>query len=62
MTSADVAVQIKLLILFTVGLLTVLGILAVAIFRSKRFTWRYDLPLVAVAAVMLFVLVSLATQ
>lgn len=61
MTTADVAVQVKLLILFAVGLITVLTVLTVALAKRRRFTWQQDLPLVAIAAVMVFILYSLAT-
>lgn len=59
MTIADTAVQIKLMILFTVGLIALLTIIVVSIRHDHRIALNSTLPLMIVALFMLIVLISL---
>ncbi|MCH5462846.1 hypothetical protein HC026_07530 [Lactobacillus sp. LC28-10] len=59
MTIADTAVQIKLMILFAVGLITLLTVIVLSIRRDHRIVLNSTLPLIIVSAFMLIVLTSL---
>lgn len=58
MTAADTAVQIKLLILFTIGLVTMIVTITACIRHDRRIDYRSTLPLICVA---LFMLAGIAT-
>lgn len=60
MTIPDTAVQIKLLILFTVGIIALITAIVLSIRRDHRIALTSTLPLMIVAAFMLIVLVILA--
>lgn len=59
MTIADTAVQLKLIILYAVGLIALLSVIIVSIRHDHRIALNSTLPLIIVAAFMLFVLISL---
>ncbi|WP_203652224.1 hypothetical protein [Secundilactobacillus yichangensis] len=59
MTIADTAVQIKLMILFAVGLIALLTVIIVSIRHDHRIAFNSTLPLMIVALFMLIVLISL---
>lgn len=59
MTIADTAVQIKLMILFAVGLITLLTVIILNIRHDHRIALNSTLPLIIVALFMLIVLISL---
>lgn len=60
MTIADTAVQIKLMILFAVGLITLLTVIIISIRHDHRITLNSTLPLILVALFMLIALISLS--
>ncbi|MTV81372.1 hypothetical protein [Secundilactobacillus folii] len=60
MTNPDIAVQIKLAILFAVGLIAVLTMITFNIRQDHRVALTSTLPLIVVAAFMLMVLIFLA--
>lgn len=60
MTHADIAVQIKLLILFTVGLITLLTFIIRHYRQDHRIDFKTTLPLILVALFMAGVLFNLA--
>ncbi|KRK99693.1 hypothetical protein FD04_GL002470 [Secundilactobacillus odoratitofui DSM 19909 = JCM 15043] len=60
MTHADIAVQIKLLILFTVGLITLLTFIIRHYRQDHRIDLKTTLPLILVALFMAGVLFNLA--
>lgn len=59
MTIADTAVQIKLMILFAIGLIALLTVIILSIRRDHRIALNSTLPLIIVAFFMLIVLISL---
>ncbi len=59
MTIADTAVQIKLMILFAVGLIALLTVIIISIRHDHRIAFKLTLPLILVALFMLIVLISL---
>ncbi|MFC6254978.1 hypothetical protein ACFP1H_10355 [Secundilactobacillus hailunensis] len=59
MTIADTAVQLKLMILFAVGLIALLTVIIVSIHHDHRIALTSTLPLIIVAVFMLIVLISL---
>lgn len=59
MTIADTAVQLKLMILYAAGLIALLSVIIVSIRHDHRIALNSTLPLIIVAAFMLFVLISL---
>ncbi|GAW99972.1 hypothetical protein [Secundilactobacillus mixtipabuli] len=60
MTIADTAVQVKLMILFAVGLIALLAVIFLSIRHDHRITLNSTLPLIIVAVFMLSVLISLS--
>lgn len=59
MTIADTAVQIKLMILFAVGLIALLTVIIISIRHDHRIALNSTLPLIIVALFMLIVFISL---
>ncbi|MHA8138013.1 hypothetical protein ACYATM_02905 [Lactobacillaceae bacterium Scapto_B20] len=58
MIKSDFDVQVKLIIMYVVGTLVVLALLAMLIFKNKRWFSKFTVPLMVVELFMLYALIT----